>query len=119
MTTLTGDWIEFPKLKQANYLGCKFIQIKWPDCNIQAKDGQISGEMAVAVAMWERNMSVETEASREGRGPRRKGKVNLGPKSRGKKHHNITGGLPYTARSIQAARTKPCQPVRGEFDPEV
>ena len=58
MTTLTGDWIEFPKLKQANYLGCKFIQIRWPDCSIQANDGQISGEMAVAVAvamaMWEK-----------------------------------------------------------------
>jgi len=80
--------MEFPKLKQANYLGCKFIQIKWPDCNIQANDGQRSGEMAVAAAMatWERNMSVETEASREGRGPRPKEKAKLRPKNRGKRH---------------------------------
>jgi len=55
---LTGDWIEFPKLKQANYLGCKFIQIKWPDCNIQANDGQTSGEMAVAVAVGREYMGV-------------------------------------------------------------
>jgi len=68
---LTRDRTEFPNLNRPIAWAASYTY-KMARMSVTGQmDGRISGKMAMAVA---EKMTVETEASREGRGPKPKGR---------------------------------------------